>query len=648
MKPDKVLPICIIIFSLLLGFYLLTYSGMAVTDDEQLFVVLTSNLTKGLGNSTNPLLGNDRIRGVPANTEPLHPLMGVPFYQAAQIMGWGRAQILHLPAGIYTALTAALLAYIAIRKGYSCKSAVFLAVSFGLGTIALPYARTNFREPLAALWLTCAMVCVDSLHSEDLPLGKITINLACMLVFVGLAALTKLVCGLCLPFFLISAWLHLRRHPNIPQKKLRRSLAAIAAAILGVGILFLAYQSGTVNNRFSLAFLADMFTTLTRLPHDQFWPALAGMLISPGKGLLVYSPILILAFTGLFPNRLPRQAQGAIEYPVKEISTAASSLRSEQIIAFGSLTTLMIMQALLYNDEWWNITWGMRALLPALPLLMLAALPEMDTGINHSEREMQMFTWGLSMLSFIIQIGRILTTDPAYLGWLAHVTGEKVNVIQWWDLRLMPLWRHWQLALQGIPGGTVWLHLHGANQTHAVLIVAACLLVILIGGYLLIRRKEPGLIHAGMLLLLTLGLTPVLLITVRMDSRYYGEEKEYQQACAWLKENVHADELVLVNAYLRPFWLYNLNFDCTQGDWLGLTYEHGKAYDLDAYFPRMRDQFQLIEEQLALGNNVYLVEAVPVELLSYQGEFDQYNKQFMQVIQFIDSDSNGLIIYALQ
>ena len=533
----------------------------------------------------------------------------------------GRAQALHLAAGIYTALTAALLAVMALRRGYSRKSALILALCYGLCTIALPYARTNFREPLAALCLTAGLACVDNLRRENLPAKAMLASLSGMLVCIGLAALTKMICVLCLPFFIAGAWLNLKNRQDPPPRRLVISLTIGLPAILAIGIAVLSSQSGAIHSRFSLAFIMDMFATLMRLPHSHFLGALAGMLVSPGKGLLIYSPILLLSWLRQAqPTRLSPNKRRYSSHKDKMFTTNTR----DALIAFGSLAALMAVQALVYDRDWWNITWGTRALLPALPLLMIVCLPALDAGLNHNKRRIRITVWSLIIFSFLIQAGRLLTSDPAYVGWLVQATGEEVNSGHWWSIRLMPLWRHWQMALKSMPSDIAWLHLDLSARTYVLLPVGASLLIIVSSALLLLRKKSIRQWIIVLLLLLTLALMPISLAAAGADTRYYGQVEEYRQACQWTAENTAKDSPVLVDAYLKPLWWYSFNFGCAGGEWIGLPYEHTKAFSSDLFYPRLRELAQWIEEKQSLGMDTYLLEtgspgspAYPLEIQKY-------------------------------
>ena len=175
------------VFLILLCAYLLLFSGFSSTDDEQLFIVITENLAHGRGYSALPLFGNDRLQGQAGGVEPLHPIIGIPLYLLAGHFNLGKAHILYLLPALYTALTGALLVCIAERKGASPKTVAVLGLSYGLGTIALAYARMNFREPLAALLITTAVLCLElGKDAQDHALKRITYPFLC-LISLGLA-----------------------------------------------------------------------------------------------------------------------------------------------------------------------------------------------------------------------------------------------------------------------------------------------------------------------------------------------------------------------------------------------------------------------------------------------------------------------------
>ena len=639
MKNREIVTSCTLIFCLLLGIYLLVFNGVGVTDDEQLFAVASGSLASGRVISILPLYGNDRLLGKSGNLEPLHTLFNIPFYLIAKSFGLGRAQAQQLPAGIYTALSAALLAAIALRRGYRKSGALGLALIFGLGTIAFPYARTNFREPLAMLCLTSAAFCLDHLREAHQSFFRYLLFLMAIVVLIGLSALTKVTCGLCLPFFMFAGWFHLKRNAGCANRQvviffgtcLLIGLAGVAAALQWLPV--------AATRRFSLDFIASMVVTMTRIPHTSFWQALAGMLFSPGKGLLFYSPVIAL---GLIPKRwLGLSAEG---HPYgKPISFSTP----DNLIAFGSLAALMLMQALIYDADWWGITWSTRALLPVLPLLVLVALPALDAGLYNKRKYIRTLTWVLLAACLLIQVGRVLTSDPVYANWVVQTSGQNLNTAQQWSMNLMPLWRHWQLAFQGVETDIAWLHLPGVRQVWATGLMAAILAVIAACGILLFRRKPAPPVFVGVILFFMLVLLPAGLAVAHDDERYHGKNENYRKACEWIAANTEADSLLLVDAYLKPLWWYAFNFGCGEREWLGLPYEHAKPLSGALYYPRLRELAVWLKEQQGQGVDIFLLEAEPFQSMQYSLELQEKGIKSKQIERYADSNNAGVFLYSL-
>ncbi len=648
MKNREIVSACTLIFCLLLGMYLLVFNGVGVTDDEQLFAVASSSLATGQGFSILPLYGNDRLLGKSGNLEPLHLLLSIPFYEMAKTAGWGRAQAQHLPAGIYTALSAALLAVIALRRGYRKSTALSLALVFGLGTIAFPYARTNFREPLAMLCLTGAAFSLEFLQQARQSFPRYLLILLCMLVLVGLSALTKITCGLCLPFFMLAGWFYLKRNAGCANKQITFLFGTCLLISLAGLAAVLHWLPAAATRRFSPDFVSTMLVTMSRIPHAYFWQALAGMLVSPGKGLLLYSPIILL---GLIPRCWLSSSTAKHSFG-EQMNTHSDSLQQAQpsqdkLIAFGSLAALMLMQALIYDADWWGITWSMRALLPALPLLMLAALPALDAGLQGSRKAIRMLTWSSIAIGLLIQVGRILTSDPVYANWVVQTSGQNLNTARQWSLNLMPLWRHWQLALQGAESDIAWLHLWGAGRAWAPWLVMAILAAITTSAFLLFRKKPVRSIYGWLSLILTIGLLPAGLAVARYDERYHGENENYQKACQWIAANSEPDSLLLVDAYLKPLWWYAFNFGCGERKWLGLPYEHAKPLSGMLYYPRLRELAVWLKDQPAGRGGIYLLEGDHPESIIYSIELERLGLITGKTKIFSNQPSEEISIYKI-
>ena len=134
---------------------------------------------------------------------------------------------------------------------------------------------------------------------------------------------------------------------------------------------------------------------------------------------------------------------------------------------------LAAVQALIYNEEWWNITWGTRTLLPAVPLMILAALPVFDRLLNRGKKGARIVLFSVLGTGLLVQAGRLICSDPAYVAWTVNRTGESVNsALQWrWDMA--PLFRYWQLGFAERLTDISWLNLYALTIPLIVLLLCA-------------------------------------------------------------------------------------------------------------------------------------------------------------------------------
>lgn len=239
---------------------------------------------------------------------------------------------------IIVALTGWLIAVFAGRLGHSTQLSIGLGLTYALGSLAFAYASTYFSEPLIALMITLAAYAVFCARDDQA-------RVKCWLLIAGaalaLAVYTRERSAIMLPAFFLYVWLTHRR--------LRFSAwLALFAPIVVVGSII-----GLTNwQRFG----SPTTFGFSVLQHTTFTTPLVlgayGLLISPGKGLLLYTPIAWIGLIGLMVMRRQRRAEALL---------------------FG-LTVIVEIGFFATYEFWtggWN--WGPRYILPVAPLLILAA-----------------------------------------------------------------------------------------------------------------------------------------------------------------------------------------------------------------------------------------------------------------------------------
>ena len=249
--------------------------------------------------------------------------------------------------GFATATTAVLLLALVVLLGYSVGAAVCVALGFGLGTLAWPYATYDFSEPTAALFLVAGTTAIYA--ARRYPRWALGLGIAAGTAFV-LAVGAKYTAAIIIPLIVLQAvWLGLR--PAAERHERRVALALVLTlGLLGLlGLLAMIAIAGRVP-----IVLGEWLGGLQRgwlsLP---IWIGLRGLFFSPGKSLFLYAPVLILAVLGM-PAFWRRHRAGALLF----------------LVAPWLFVLVYSMKSV-----WHGGGWGPRYLVMIVPFLAVTAAP---------------------------------------------------------------------------------------------------------------------------------------------------------------------------------------------------------------------------------------------------------------------------------
>ena len=283
--------------------------------------------------SVPPGLGSVGVDGrVYSNWYPLLSFLSVAFVGVAYLCSHFLNLPFHYVAAIFasivqvplTAATAGLVVLIALQLGATRRGAWLAAIAFSLGTIAMVYVRTFFAEPLLAFLVTLSLY----LAFRSTPRATLASG------FVGalcvLAKPTGIIVG---P--ILSAYLFVK--PDVPRWK--------AFVPFGGSILCFLLYAKYNQMRFGklLQFGQPWTFSLSSVPSG-----IAGLLFSPGWGLLWYCPVLILAIWGF------------------RLAVRAKVLEALTIAAFFAAFLLIHSYYINWPAGW---AWGPRYLVPTIPAL---------------------------------------------------------------------------------------------------------------------------------------------------------------------------------------------------------------------------------------------------------------------------------------
>lgn len=198
---------------------------------------------------------------------------------------------------LLTALTCVLLFKLCSRLGYSFRAALALAFVFGLATIAWPYAHGFTREPLIAILLLGAGYAAIRYAQT----GAAAWLLATSFVL-GALIFTKFINVIFLPAFFVYVAYAIYKNFNSrqPAANLRKIAGAAALGLVPLALI-LASQAvyGLVRFGSPLSGLAggtvDPLSTYINLAQrGNLITGIVGLLLTPDKSILAYSPPLLL------------------------------------------------------------------------------------------------------------------------------------------------------------------------------------------------------------------------------------------------------------------------------------------------------------------------------------------------------------------
>lgn len=419
--------------------YLLTFSGIYTTNDEEKLIDTTAGFAVRSGPDRVLLNQSFYMQGLTTtDVEPAQPLLAAPLYWVGYNLDWvGTLHVLYLFNLMITALTAVVVFYYALHLGYDEKLALSAALLFGLTTIVWPYARTFFREPLTMLTLIATAYFVHRWRDAFThPTRRATWLWGALAVIMAIfATLTKEAALIALPILIIF---------NVPDWS---TLANRKHEIIGVGITLLVITvivvGGLLLYREQAGVLIERYDLLTRLNTfvsglSSAWYATLGYLFSPARGVFWYSPVLLLAVVA--PLVLPR------------------SKWREAWLPLMMLLVFAFVYAAVRGDQWFGgKSWGGRYMVPIVPLLMVGTLPMLERVIRSRSIAAKTILVILIALGFAVQLGAIIVPIEAFFTYQA----EQVGHAPWSDTIVWSI--QWSQAIGALIYLPIYLQAHNPD-----------------------------------------------------------------------------------------------------------------------------------------------------------------------------------------
>lgn len=369
--------------------YLLTYAGVTHSVDEIAALSVTESLVVEQRWHTNQMAW-DQARTPPQNAPGVDDnlyakkglgisLVALPFFMLNKLWPlFGAVRLTLLASSLLTAATGYFFYRLTRTLGFPSTTAAWGTLALGLATPLWPYARTLFSEPLAALGLCITLFSAfyyRQAEAHSTKLGAL-FGCSCGLAMLILArSANGILVAPVLAYLGFIGWT--RRTATSPLPFNVRELLALSLPLGGTLLLTLFYNYIRFHTwlTFPQAAIETFSTPLVT--------GVTGLLISPGKGLLWYMPVVVFSLFGLPDWR----KKGHLP---------------EYILA----TTLIVFTLLLYA-KWYDWTggraWGPRLLVTSIPALLVLCLPVLDR-LRQPQGYTRWWIGGVLLLSVLVQL----------------------------------------------------------------------------------------------------------------------------------------------------------------------------------------------------------------------------------------------------
>ena len=354
----------IALFTLLLSVYLLSYSGIYHSGDEIGYV---RDATKIIRETPNNL----------GHGGPFALALAGVLIVAQKFPFLGTLQVQFLINVVSTGLAAVFLFLLGLELKYDRRAALIVALMVGLASPAWVYSKLLFRDPFVAAALIALAYFLVRFRVR-----RSFVSLGLGVLAGAIAIATRPSAAVIAPFALLYVTVALLARSGVSNsgKRIPRPVVFLVVMILLIAVG---------------ASLATVFTLYTKwldrlLRFFEHWDALVGLLVSPGRGILFFVPIVVLAIAGLV--------------------RFARSHPWETVLIYGPIPFALLMVSV--HPMWWGgWNWGPRYVVPFLPYLLfpiIALIEPLVTG--------QWPRWGWIPIIAVVLLGFVTEAVGAAIG----------------------------------------------------------------------------------------------------------------------------------------------------------------------------------------------------------------------------------------
>lgn len=397
---DSVVYIPAFIFLFFLGIYILTSSGsIHGTIDGTVRYAVTKSIVDSNSVSIPEDLGRDN--GIIGSNGKYYSWYGIgqsalmiPLYVISKALP-NPEFVVSLFNPLISAITCVVLFLFCVRLGYSNRTSVVVTLMYGLGTIAWPQSKGPFEHPLETILILLSIFLIH-LHVRN----KSYLKLVMSAVFLGIAFITRAPSLLTLPpilLYLLFSRIPPHRRRTFSRKKTLMSFFKEAIiygmTLVPFGVFYLYYNYVRFGDVFESGY-SKIFNQWGVEPFGTpLHIGLYGLMLSPGKGFFLYSPIAVL-FIFAIRNFYKKN---------KGLTIAFLTLITASVLFHSKYTV--------WHGDW---AWGPRYLTVLTPFLMIPLGELFENGSIRKSLCIKVAVMLLFTVSILVQLSAVTVNLNKY------------------------------------------------------------------------------------------------------------------------------------------------------------------------------------------------------------------------------------------
>jgi hypothetical protein len=457
-----------------------------------------------------------------------------------------------------------------------------------------------------------------------------------VLVGLGISITIKANVIVVLPAFLISGIL-LGMFSNIDRSEARRTLlvaVSVAGLFLALGLLIPVLGPFSRN---SIAYYIELVNRYLENAGLHTIPAFLGPFISPAKNIFFFSPILFL-----LPWVVLKYWR---EYAYFILPT------------MFTVVFLALAQAMHLGDMWaGTLIWGLRFMLPSLPLLAVIIAPWILNLVTTTSLLTRIAGMSILFVSFLVQLaGAVVKWASPFLYW-ANQGLDPVAPNAVWDIKFQVIPIH----LKGLSNPNLWdvAWIHTlAIDYRAQFIPLISLFLFLVGLSFALRNVSTtySSIMVIFCLIMVFGalvapIYPTLNI-IKNDPRVCDNSNAPISVIEYARNQVKTGDLVLVDSYGSCLWYQMLNFWVESIPWYSLPYEFPgtTSIAMESGEASSLASLQLIEDLAPDHDRIFYLTSSDTHdyVLRREESWLKSHYELKEEIQFKDEEISRLLIYSI-